>query len=178
MKQYNNVTYRLRNRNCVRLGLVGPEDRERFLNGFERISVRTNINRFHTFKKRFTEDELRYLLVIDNINHLAVGAIDCKQPDIGIGLARYVRLKKDPRMAEAAIIVIDEYQGKGLGGILYRELMHLAAKNGIRRLHNIVGKDNRGMLGLLKKLGARSVAEHEHDYELIIDLSAHIRKAG
>lgn len=178
MKQYNNVAYRLKNQSCVRFGLVGPEDRERFLSGFERISVRTNINRFRTFKKGFSEDELRYLLVIDNINHLAIGAIDCKRPDIGIGLARYVRMKKDPDMAEAAIIIIDEYQGKGLGGMLYTELMQLAAKNGIRHLHNIVGKDNRCMLGLLKKLGARKTAEHEHDYEFTVDLSAWLRKAG
>ncbi len=178
MQQYNNMSYRLKDQHCISLGLVGPEDRQRFLNGFERISARTNINRFHTFKKRFSEDELRYLLVIDNVDHLAVGAVDCQRPDIGIGLARYVRLKNDQAMAEAAIIVIDDYQGKGLGGILYKELMRLAEKNNIQRLHNIVGKDNRSMLALLKKLGARKTAEHEQDYEFVLDLEAHLSKLG
>lgn len=174
----NNLSYRLKDQSCVRLSLIGPGDRNRFLSGFERISARTNINRFHTFKKRFSERELQYLLVIDNINHLAIGAINCKQPDIGIGLARYIRLKKNPDMAEAAIIVIDEYQGKGLGKLLYKELMHQAADNGIHQLQNIVGKDNQGMLGLLNKLGAKKIAEHEHSYELVIDLAANLRKAG
>ena len=178
MRQYRDTTFRLKDQDCISLGLVGPEDRRRFLNGFERISVRTNINRFHTFKKHFSENELRYLLVIDNVNHLAIGAIDCQRPDIGIGLARYVRLSTDPSTAEAAIIVIDEYQGKGLGGLLYSELMHLAAINGIQHLHNIVGKDNRNMLALLKKLGAHQVAEQEHEYELVIDLPVHMRKTG
>ena len=178
MRQYRDTTFRLKDQDCISLGLIGPEDRLRFLNGFERISVRTNINRFHTFKKRFSENELHYLLVIDNINHLAIGAVDCQHPDIGIGLARYVRLSTDPTTAEAAIIVIDEYQGKGLGKLLYSELMCQAALNGIQRLHNIVGKDNRNMLALLKKIGAHKLAEHEQDYELVVDLPAHMRKAG
>lgn len=178
MQQYNNTTFRLKDLCCVRLGLIGPEDRQRFLNGFERISARTNINRFHTFKKRFSETELRYLLVIDNISHLAIGAVDCQRPDIGIGLARYIRHKQDPDMAEAAIVVIDEYQGKGLGKLLYSELMQLAIENGINRLHNFVGKDNRSMLALLDQFGARKVAEHEHEYEFVIDLPVHMRKAG
>ena len=171
MQQYNNTTYQLKDQHCVNLGLLGPEDRQRFLNGFERISARTNINRFHTFKKRFTEDELHYLLVIDNVDHLAIGAIDCQKPDIGIGLARYVRLKQSPDTAEAAIIVIDEYQGKGLGRTLYTELMLLAKHNRIHYLHNLVGKDNKSMLALLNKLGARQVAENDNTYELIIDLT-------
>lgn len=176
MTMNNNLSHRLKDQSCVLLSLVGPGDRNRFLNGFKRISARTNINRFHTFKKKFTEQELCYLLVIDNIDHLAIGAIDCKRPDIGIGLARYVRLKNAPDMAEAAIVVIDEYQGKGLGGILYSELMHKAAEHHIYHLLNIVGKDNRVMLGLLKKLGANLIAEHEHSYEFVIDLPTHLHK--
>lgn len=171
MQQYNNTTFQLNDQHFISLGLVGPEDRQRFLNGFERISSRTNINRFHTFKKRFTEEELHYLLVIDNVDHLAIGAIDCQQPDIGIALARYVRLKQTPDTAEAAIIVIDEYQGKGLGRTLYSELMLLAKRNGIHYLHNLVGKDNKPMLALLNKLGARQIAENDKTYELIVDLN-------
>lgn len=170
MQAYKDTTFKLNDQQCVSLGLVGPEDRQRFLNGFKRISARTNINRFHSFKKSFTEEELQYLLVIDNVDHLAIGAIDCQKPDIGIGLARYVRSKQNLDVAEAAIIVIDEYQGKGLGCTLYHELMLLAHKNGIRYLRNVVGKDNRNMLRLLKKLDARKFAEDEHDYEYVVDL--------
>lgn len=178
MAFHNDVSYRLRDKTCVRLGLVGLGDRNRFLNGFERISTRTNINRFLTFKKGFTEQELTYLLAVDNTNHLAIGAVDCKKPDIGIGLARYVRLKKDPGLAEAAILVIDEYQGKGLGSLLYRELMSMAAENDIQHLINIVGKDNRGMLALLRKFGATQSAEHDNVYEFIIDPPSNLLKAG
>ena len=169
MQIYKDTSFTLKDQHCVSLGLVGPEDRQRFLNGFERISTRTNINRFHTFKKRFTEQELRYLLVIDNHDHLAIGAVDCLQPEIGIGVARYVRSHEQHDTAEAAIVVIDEYQGKGLGTTLYTELMHLARHNGIRYLHNIVGKDNRGMLALLKKLNAYKLSEDVQDYELVVN---------
>ncbi len=178
MTNTNTASYRLADQLCVKLSLVGPGDRKQFLNGFERISARTNIDRFLTFKKGFTEQELNYLLAIDNINHLAIGAVDCKKPDIGIGLARYIRSKKDPGLAEAAIIVIDEYQGKGLGSLLYRELMAMAVQNKVRHLLNIVGKHNQGMLALLHKFGAHQTTEQEHTYELIIDLPAGMRKAG
>ncbi|MDH5445312.1 MAG: GNAT family N-acetyltransferase [Gammaproteobacteria bacterium] len=170
MQIYQDTNIRLKDQHCVKLGLVGPEDRQRLLNGFKKISARTNINRFHTFKKCFTEDELQYLLVIDNVDHLAIGAVDCQNPDIGVGLARYVRSEQHHNIAEVAIIVIDEYQSKGLGITLYTELMRLARQNGIRYLRNIVGKDNRGMLALLKKVGAKKFAEDSHDYEFVVDL--------
>ena len=140
------LLYQLKDQTRIKLGLVGPEDRDRFLNGFDHISIQTNINRFHGFKKGFSEDELRYLLEIDNVNHLAIGAIDCDDPELGIGLARYVRRTTEPAVAEAAIIVIDEYQGKGLGKILYTELLQRGAENGIQSLLNIEKKTTKKCL--------------------------------
>lgn len=171
MNMYNKKMFLLRDRHCIRLSLIGPNDRQRLLNGFEKISSRTNISRFHTFKNSFTEAELQYLLVVDNVNHLALGAIDCQQPDVGIGLARYVRDEQKPESAEAAIIVIDEYQKKGLGRLLYHGLMHLAQQNGIRYLENSVGKDNRNMLSLLAGYGGSKYSEDTTTYTIVVDTS-------
>lgn len=166
-----NKSFRLKDQTRVAFRLVEPEDRIRLLNGFNRISARTNINRFHSFKKRLNENELNYLLSIDNVNHLAIGAIDCDNSDeLGIGLVRYIRMKEAPDQAEVAITIIDEYQGKGLGSILYREMMKMAAQNDINTLLNIVRKDNRAMLYLLDSLGAKKVTEHEQVYEFTVDL--------
>lgn len=167
----NKNTYRLKDQTCVELSLVGPQDRKRYLKGFSRISSRTNINRFHTFKTGFTENELRYLLNIDNVHHLAIGAIDCKRKNTGIGLARYISQLDKPGQAEVAITVIDEYQGKGLGQLLYRKLIDKALENGITTLTNIVLKDNRAMLHILEQMGAQQIAENEQVYELELHLS-------
>lgn len=166
-----NKSYQLKDKTRVKLCLVEPGDRTRLLNGFNRISTQTNINRFHTFKKRFTENELNYLLSIDNINHLAIGAIDYdKSHDIGIGLVRYIRKLEAQDQAEVAIIIIDEYQGKGLGSTLYREMMEIASRNGINALINIVKKDNRAMLYLLDSLGAIKTDEYDQVYEYTVQL--------
>ena len=166
------TTCRLKDQTVVELGRIDPQDRERLLNGFKRISKKTNIARFHTFKKEITEDEIRYLLSLDNVNQLAVGAIDPDSQDIGIGLARYVRSEPDSAEAAVAIIIIDAYQGKGLGKILYTELMKEAYRNNIRTFINYVKKDNQAMIQLLKSLGAVKHLEYEQVFEFTVDLSS------
>lgn len=161
--------YRLKDQSQVALSLVKPSDRIRLLNGFDRISARTNINRFHSFKERFSENELDYLLSIDNVNHLAIGAIDAnRDSDVGIGLVRYIRNQSLPEQAEVAIIIIDEYQGKGLGNLLYGEMIKIAAYHGIRKLLNTVKKDNQAMLNLLKRFAAKKISELEQQYEYVV----------
>lgn len=175
----NNVMhYQLKDQSCIQLELVGPHCREQYLNGFAHISRQTNINRFHSFKHGFSEAELKYLLDVDNINHLAIGAIDCDKPELGIGLARYVRQTTNPVMAEAAIVVIDEYQHRGLGHILYAELIHYANQNGIQHLLNYVKKDNRDMLALLKSFNALKVAESDYHFELVTDTQNKLLKTA
>ncbi|MDH5181636.1 MAG: GNAT family N-acetyltransferase [Gammaproteobacteria bacterium] len=169
MSPINATPVLLRDQTPVNLSLIQPSDRIRLLNGFARISPRTNIQRFHTFKKQFTESELNYLLAIDNVNHLAVGAIDINgATDIGIGLARYVRDVGQPSRADAAIIVIDAYQGKGLGRLLYAEILKFARLHGIRQLSNTVLKGNRAMLHLLAAFGAVRIAEDEHVLQFLV----------
>lgn len=172
MLAQNKNIYRLKDQTCIELSLLGPQDRNRYLKGFSRISSKTNINRFHTFKTGFTEDELSYLLNIDNIHHLAIGAIDCKKMNTGIGLARYISQANDPARAEVAIIVIDEYQGRGLGKLLYLKLIDKALENGITSFNNIIMKDNRTMLHMLEQMGAQQISENEQVYELELQLSS------
>ncbi len=168
----NQKRYHLKDQTCVEFRLIGPQDRKRYLKGFKRISTKTNIHRFHTFKTGFTETELDYLLNIDNVHHLAIGAIDCKKKGIGIGLARYINQADKPDRAEAALTIIDEYQGRGLGTLLYRALMDEAFNNGIRTLNNVIMKDNRAMLHILEQMGAQQVSENEQAYELELHLSS------
>jgi len=169
MAKHENI-YQLKDQTCIELGLIGPQDKQRYLNGFKRLSPRTNINRFHTFKTGFTEKELDYLLNIDNVHHLAIGAIDCKNRNIGVGLARYICQQENPDQAEVAITVIDEYQGRGLGKLLYQQLINKAQQNGVNKLRNVIKKDNRAMLHILEQLGAIQISENDQVYELELQL--------
>jgi ribosomal protein S18 acetylase RimI-like enzyme len=167
-----NAVYRLKDQTPVEIRLVCPQDRELLLTGFARLSTQSNIDRFLTYKKRFTDNELDYLLKIDNINHLAIGAVDVSQrQEEGIGIARYVRRMEQPDQAEVGIVVIDAYQGRGLGRILYTELMKQAYENNIEEFINLVGKDNLAMQHLLRSLNATKQPGPAHAYEYRVKLA-------
>src|SRR5262245_27613705 len=90
----------------VVLRLLKPEDKPLLLQSFERLSGRTRWRRFMAPKPQLTESELRYLTEIDGLRHFALGAVLERpgQPELGLGVARFVRLE-DSTVAEPAIVV-------------------------------------------------------------------------
>ncbi len=122
----------LRDGTPIVLRLLTPEDKSLLQEGFERLSAESRYARFFSPKLALTADELRYLCEIDQENHFAIGAVradgddDGDGPDdgrgdgpndgqVGLGIARFIRLAEPPATAEAAITVADEAQGRGLG---------------------------------------------------------------
>jgi GNAT superfamily N-acetyltransferase len=70
-----------------------------------------------------------------------------------VGVGRFVRLA-DPAVAEPAITVIDDYQGRGLGAILLDALMREAIGHGITRFEGVVLTDNAASRAMLARAGA------------------------
>lgn len=68
-----------------------------------------------------------------------------------VGHAMYVTI--EPRKAELALAVADEYQGRGLGTILLGQLAEAAAASGIDVLEAIVKPENHRMLNVLRESG-------------------------
>jgi GNAT superfamily N-acetyltransferase len=133
-----------------------PEDRWRLAEGLKLLSPRSRYLRFHTSIEELTDEQLTYLTEIDYCNHMAWVALDPDDVEApGLGVARYVRLADDPTVAEAAVTVIDAYQGRGLGTILLRELATTAIQNGIRTLRNYVLTDNESMIEIIDQIGAQ-----------------------
>jgi hypothetical protein len=73
------------------------------------------------------------------------------QPDLGLGLARFVRLPAEPDVAEPAIVVVDEYQGRGLGRLLLERLAAAAAERGVRAFRALVLSANEPVLHILRE---------------------------
>ena len=72
-----------------------------------------------------------------------------------IGVARYV--KESPAGdAEFAIVLSDDWQGRGLGTRLLASLVAAAKSQGVRRLVGTTHADNGGMLALASKLGFKA----------------------
>jgi GNAT superfamily N-acetyltransferase len=85
------------------------------------------------------------------VNHFAIGAL--AEDGQGLGVARFVRLEPGGEVAEAAIAVVDEVQGKGLGRALLERLLAAARERGVTKFHAEVLADNAPMLALLRHAG-------------------------
>src|SRR5947207_5929492 len=110
------MRFTLRDGSPVVVRPILPEDRDRLVEGFARLSDESRYRRFGTPVRRLTDEQLRYLTEIDYETHMAWIALDPATPgEPGLGVARYVRLPGEPEVAEAAVTVVDSHQGLGLG---------------------------------------------------------------
>ncbi len=120
--------------------------------GLTRLSPKAVQLRFLAPKTRFTKAELRYLTEIDGHDHVAIAVELERDPGTIVGVGRYVRLNEDPDTAEAAIVVADFLQHRGLGTILARALAEQAVSHGIRRFTAMMLGDNSAAQRLMAKL--------------------------
>jgi GNAT superfamily N-acetyltransferase len=132
---------------------VRPEDKPLFVAGWEHFGEESRYRRFMGHKTALTARELEFFTELDHVDHDALGAIDPRSGE-GLGVARSMRSAARPDSAEAAVAVIDAWQGRGLGGLLLRRLCRRAAANGIRTFTASLLTGNRSMLALFERLGA------------------------
>src|SRR5262249_41893514 len=147
----------LRDGTAVVLRLVRPDDKELLRRGFARMSPESRYLRFFTPKAALTDDELRYLTEIDQDRHLAIGA-STLAADHGLGVARAIALDGEPGVAEAAIAVVDDMHGKGLGSLLFMRLVAAARERGIERVRcEVLGSNNSMQVFLQDVLPDRTI---------------------
>jgi len=113
---------------------------------------------------------VRYLTEVDHHTHEALVAVDPRSSD-GLGVARFIRSPDDPAVAEIAVAVIDDWQGRGLGTALLDGLTARAREEGVERFSAVVLAENRPMLDLLDGLGDVEVTGRDGGVvELLMDL--------
>lgn len=159
MSDYGEHPALLRDGTTVKVRPIRPEDKEALAAGLSRVSAESRYRRFLRPVTSLSPKELAYLTEIDYSNHFAWVAVDPDDDQYGLGVARYVRDAKDPTVAEAAVIVVDEYQGKGLGTVLLRLLVATALDKGITTFRGWVLGDNIEVRRPLERLGARFKAD-------------------
>lgn len=147
----------------VLLRLLRPGDRERLRRGFQQLSEESKYRRFLGPKSKLSDRELEYLVDIDQVDHIAIAAepVDREEGPREAGLARCVRLHDEPEAAEAAVTVLDAFQGIGLGRTLLDRLVEAARERGIEVFRATLFAQNRPMQSLLDEIGDAQVIEHD-----------------
>jgi RimJ/RimL family protein N-acetyltransferase len=160
----------LRNGSTVLIRPVRSTDAPLLADGFARLSPQSRWMRFLGTKTSLSAAELRYLTDVDHHDHEAIGALSAADGR-GVGIARYVRDTNDPRSAEVAVTIADDWQGRGLGTELLVRLSDRARQAGVGRFTALVSTQNAAMAGLLRKLGAclvgRGPGTVEYDVALL-----------
>lgn len=99
------------------------------------------------------EDMLEALTDVDYVNDVAFVAIDRQEDrDRIVGACRYA-VDADRENCEAAIVVLDDWQGQGLGTAMMRRLIDVARDRGLRCMRSVDGAENAEMRDLARHLG-------------------------
>jgi RimJ/RimL family protein N-acetyltransferase len=169
----HHVTDYLQDGTEVSIRAIRSADKRLLAEGMERLSDETRRLRFLASKPRLSAGELRYLTEIDHHDHIALVAVTAEAPEGIVGVARSVRLAEDHELAEFAIVVCDDLQGRGLGRLLASRLVDAAQEQGIRRFTATVLPENSRAIGLVRSIARRLTwAGHGTTREYMLDIAA------
>jgi RimJ/RimL family protein N-acetyltransferase len=146
-------------------------DRGALRRAFETLSEESRYRRFLSPKTTLTERELDYLVDVDGRDHFAI-LVELPGSREPIAVARFVRARPDADLAELAIAVADEWQGRGIGGRLLELLIGRARSVGIQRLVALTLAGNGRMIAALRRHGFVSVLRSGETVELELRLAA------
>lgn len=145
----------LRDGTPVIIRMVEADDKDAIAETVHRLSARSRYLRFHSGTEVLTPRQLAYLTEVDQQDHVAWVALTSEDDrQAAIGVARFVRIAAEPEVAEAAVTVLDDYQGRGLGTMLFGVLASAAHRRGVRVFRSYVLGENTDMLALFDTLGA------------------------
>ena len=140
----------------IRIRAIVPEDREKLLDHFGRLSPESAYFRFMAHKKRLTDADLDRFTILDYVRNFGLVATRLEHNDervIGVGLYAAAPGGEHPDTAEVAFAVDDEHQGRGAGTLLLEHLVRIARANGISRLEADVMSPNSRMLEVFARSG-------------------------
>jgi GNAT superfamily N-acetyltransferase len=140
----NVVPITLRDGTIAELRPIGPADQGLIIEGLSQMSSQSRFARFGSGISNLSAAELRYLTDVNQVSHVAWGAIIDGEP---AGVGRYI--VDGAGVAEVAVTVVDRFQRKGLGRALFDALASTARAAGIETFHFSIEPWNRSVLKML-----------------------------
>ncbi len=161
----------LRDGSRVEIRALRPEDEAAMLAAIERTSAQSLQRRFFVMKRHFSEKERAFFMNVDFKNHVAIVAL-AEEGDSKViaGGGRYIVFETG--RAEMAFVVVDAWQGKGVGTILMRHLVKFANDAGLQELTAEVLHENTAMRKVFEKFGFTLVPRRDPQIlHLVLKLS-------
>ena len=137
---------------------IRSDDADALQEAFERLSLQSRYQRFHSGVPRLSDAMLRVLVTVDHVDREALVALTAEAGGEIVGVVRYARDPTEPAAAELAVTVADAWQGLGLGAVLLRELTTRAAEHGVEHFTVDMLADNVPILALVRTVGGIRVA--------------------
>jgi RimJ/RimL family protein N-acetyltransferase len=116
------------------------------------LSAPTGYQRLMSTRRPSLEELVRFTDIDRELELALIATTPVQDRERQIGVARYVK-ESSPGEAEFAIVLSDDWQGRGLGTRLLASLVAAAKSHGVRRLVGATMSENIGMLALGRKLG-------------------------
>jgi RimJ/RimL family protein N-acetyltransferase len=142
----------LRDGVTVRVRPIRPDDAPRLVAAYERLSTHSAYQRFFSAMRRLPPDWARFLATVDYQTRLALIA---ERPGQGngelLGVARYE--PTDDGAPEVAFVILDAWQNRGLGTMLFHALLAAGAARGFRQFRAWILADNMRMLDHIHRYG-------------------------
>jgi len=162
MTEGTNYTARelLRDGSQIEIRALRREDEADMLAAVERTSAQSLQRRFFVMKRYFSEKERAFFMDIDFKDHVAIVALaeESGRKIVAAG-GRYIVF--EPGRAEMAFVVIDAWQGRGIGSILMRHLAKIANDAGLQELTAEVLPENAAMRKVFEKFGFKPAAHRD-----------------
>ena len=143
----------LRNGTNVTIRAIRPDDAMGLQALHKRLSPESVYLRFLEYRKLLTDTDAKMLAQVNYDTSMAfVAALKGDELDELIGVARYVLCgsEKD-ELAEAAVVVEDAYQGRGLGSQLLDRLVDHARRHGVRAFAMSVHHTNARIMRFIER---------------------------
>ncbi len=145
----------LRDGTEIPLRPIKSTDEELMQELFYSLSDQTIYLRFFSSMGAMPHERVQYYTTIDYDAQMAIVAVLRTNGDEDIiGVGRYIR-EKDSDMAELALLVRDDWQGKGLGTILHTYLAQIAQSRKIGGFKAEILGQNKRALYVFTKLGGK-----------------------
>lgn len=169
--------WRLKDGRWVLLRPIKPEDEEIEYELIKNLSEESSRFRFFQVIRDITHDMLVRFCNIDYDREMAIIAEYTEAGKLrNVGVGRLI-IEPDRKRGEFAVLVADDFQGKGLGTKLVDTIIEVAMEKKLSSIYGIILPENTRMINLCKKMGFEIKHRGEDVYvELKLGIEAEAEK--